>query len=174
MTFTPRGAPANDTATVDAQANGFVRLVVTDVSSGDFGADTLPILVTQLPGIIFVNPPVDSVAVGGTATFVGTAVDLGGDTITTVPIHWRLDNTFNRHLTIIDTATPHQVVVRLDSTPFGGEFVTAFAVRGPGDTIYGSAEVVNPLVLPIDVGRPTLGDHRERGDAHGLRRAPGR
>lgn len=152
VTFTTRGAPANDTATVDAQANGFARLVVTDVSSGNFGADTLPILVTQLPGIIFVTPPVDSVAVGGTATFVGTAVDLGGDTMSTVPIHWRNDNTFNPHLTIIDTATPHQVVVRLDSTPFSGEFITAFAVRGPGDTIFGSAEVVNPLVLPIDVG----------------------
>jgi YVTN family beta-propeller protein len=152
VTFTPRGAPANDTATVDAQTNGFARLVVTDVSSGNLGADTLPILVTQLPGFIFVTPPVDSVAVGGTATFVGTAVDLGGDTMSTVPIHWRIDNTFNPHLTIIDTATPHQVVVRLDSTPFGGEFITAFAVRGPGDTIYGSAEVVNPLGLQIDVG----------------------
>src|SRR5512142_2902033 len=69
----------------------------------------------------------------------------------TLPIHWRVDNTVNPHLTIVDTTTPHQAVVRVDSTPFGSEFVTAFVARGPGDTLYGFSQVVNPVLTHIDV-----------------------
>jgi YVTN family beta-propeller protein len=147
-----RGTPANDSALVTALATGFVRLVVKDTGASNFGSDTLPVLVDQRPGFISLTPDVDSVLVGGTTTFKATVIDFAGDTIPGAPVHWRINNAFNPHMTIIDTATPHQVVVRLDSTPFGGEFITAFAVRGPGDTIYGSAEVVNPLGLQIDVG----------------------
>jgi YVTN family beta-propeller protein len=147
VTFTTRGAPANDSALVTAQANGFVRFVVTDASANNFGADTLPILVQQLPSEVLITPP-DSqlVLVGGTATFQGVVVDQGGDTMPTTPIHWRNDFSFNKHLTIIDTATPNQVIVRLDSTPLGAEYVAALAVRGPGDTAYGFARVINPVI----------------------------
>jgi YVTN family beta-propeller protein len=147
VTFATRGAPANDTATVTAETNGFVRLVVQDNSSNDFGSDTLPILVQQLASEVLITPP-DSqlVLVGGTATFQGVAVDQGGDTMFTTPIHWRNDFSFNQHLTIIDTATPNQVVVRLDSTPLGAEYIAALAVRGPGDTAYGFARVINPVI----------------------------
>jgi len=152
VSLSVRGTPANDSATVTALANGFVRLVATDTTPNNFGADTLPIQVTQLPGIITVTPPLDSVLVGGTLTFNATAIDLAGDTMPAVPIHWRIDNTFNPHLSIVDTATPHQVVVRLDSTPFGSEGIRAFAVRGPGDTLYGFAQVTNPLLKQVQVG----------------------
>jgi YVTN family beta-propeller protein len=90
--------------------------------------------------------------VGGTATFQGVVVDQGGDTMPTTPIHWRNDFSFNRHLTIIDTATPNQVIVRLDSTPLGAEYIVALAVRGPADTAYGFARVVNPVIEQLTVG----------------------
>jgi YVTN family beta-propeller protein len=153
VTFSTRGAPANDSALVTAVANGFVRFIVTDNSSNNFGADTLPVLVQQLPSEVLISPP-DSqlVLVGGTATFQGVVVDQGGDTMPTTPIHWRNDFSFNKHLTIIDTATPNQVIVRLDSTPLGAEYIAALAVRGPGDTAYGFARVVNPIIEQQTVG----------------------
>ncbi len=151
VTVTTRGTPANDSATVRALANGFVRLVVKDAGGSNLGSDTMPVLVSQLPGYIYVTPDTVSVPVGGTTTFTATVTDFGGDTMPTVPIHWRPDNPFNPHLRVIDTATAHQAVVRLDSTPFGGEYVTAFAARGPGDTAYGYAQVINPLLKPITV-----------------------
>jgi DNA-binding beta-propeller fold protein YncE len=152
VTFTTRGVPANDSATVTTLSDGFVRFVVQDQSANNFGADTMPVLVNQLPGYIYVTPDTASVLVGGTTLFTATVTDFGGDTMPTVPIHWRSDNPFNPHLRIIDTATVHQAIVRLDSTPFGGEYVTAFTPRGPGDTAYGYAQVINPVRLPIPVG----------------------
>ena len=147
LTLATRGAPANDSAQVTALADGFARLAVRDVSANNFGTDTLPILVQQLASEVLITPP-DSqlVLVGGTATFQGVVVDQGGDTMPTTPIHWRNDFSFNKHLTIIDTATPHQVTVRLDSTPLGAEYIAALAVRGPGDTAYGFARVINPVI----------------------------
>ncbi len=135
-----------------AQTNGFVRLVVKDNSSNNFGSDTLPILVQQLPSFVVVTPDSQLVLVGGTATFQAVAVDQGGDTMTTTPIHWRNDFSFNKHLTITDTATPHQAIVRVDSTPLGAEYIAALAVRGPGDTAYGFARVVNPVIDQQTVG----------------------
>ncbi len=151
VTFTTRGAPANDSATVTAQSNGFVRFVVKDISANNFGSDTMPILVNQVPGYIYVSPDTISVSVGGTTTFKATVTDFGGDTMPTVPIHWRPDNPFNPHLKITDTTVAHQAVVRLDSTPFGREYVTAFSPRAPGDTAYGYAQVINPVLKPINV-----------------------
>lgn len=142
----------HDLAYVTARGNGFVRLAVKDTSGNNFGQDTLSILVQQLPSIVLVTPDTVSVPVGGTTTFRGTVIDAGGDTMTALPVHWRNDNTINPHVTIIDTSVANQVKVRLDSTPFGGENITAFAIGGPGDTAYGSSQVVNPLVLRIGVG----------------------
>lgn len=152
VTFTTRGAPANDSALVTAQTNGFVRLVAKDNSASNFGSDTLPILVQQLPAEVRISPDSQIVLVGGTATFQGAVVDQGGDTMPGTPIHWRPDFSFNRHLTIVDTATANQVTVRLDSTPLGAEYVAGLAVRGPGDTAYGFARVVNPVIDRQTVG----------------------
>ncbi len=152
LTLATRGAPANDSATITALANGFARLAVKDVSANNFGTDTLPILVQQLPSFVVVTPDSQLVLVGGTATFQAVAVDQGGDTMTTTPIHWRNDFSFNKHLTITDTATPHQAIVRLDSTPLGAEYIAALAVRGPGDTAYGFGRVVNPVIDQQTVG----------------------
>ncbi len=152
VSFTTRGAPANDSALVTALSNGFARFIVTDNSSNNFGADTLPILVQQLPYIVQISPDSQLVLVGGTATFQATAVDQGGDTMPGVAIHWRPDFSFNPHLTIIDTATANQAIVRLDSTPLGAEYIAALAVRGPGDTAYGFARVVNPVIEQQTVG----------------------
>ncbi len=69
-----------------------------------------------------------------------------------IPIHWRPSNTVNRHLTIVDTSVANQATVRVDSTPFGFEDVTAFAVRGPGDTIFNAASVQNPATKLFPVG----------------------
>ncbi len=151
ITVATRGTPAGDTATVTALANGFVRLVVTDTSANAFGADTMPVQITQAPGYIYVTPDTVSVLVGGTTTFQAVVTDFGGDTMPTVPVHWRADNPFNPHLRIIDTSIVHQVTVRLDSTPFGSEYVTAFAARAPGDTAYGFGQVFNPVLTPIAV-----------------------
>jgi hypothetical protein len=152
VTFTTRGAPANDSALVTAETNGFVHFVVTDASSNNFGADTLPILVQQLPYVVQISPDSQLVLVGGTATFQAAAVDQGGDTMPGVAIHWRPDFSFNPHLTIVDTATANQAVVRLDSTPLGAEYIAALAVRGPGDTAYGFARVLNPIIEQQTVG----------------------
>jgi YVTN family beta-propeller protein len=152
VTFTTRGAPANDSALVTAQANGFVRFVVTDASANNFGADTLPVLVQQLPYLVQISPDSQLVLVGGTAAFQAAAVDQGGDTMPGVAIQWRPDFSFNPHLTIIDTATANQAIVRLDSTPLGAEYIAALAVRGPGDTAYGFARVVNPVIEQQTVG----------------------
>ena len=152
VTFTTRGAPANDSALVTAVANGFVRFIVTDNSSSNFGADTMPILVQQLPYVVQISPDSQLVLVGGTAAFQAAAVDQGGDTMPGVAIHWRPDFSFNPHLTIIDTATANQAIVRLDSTPLGAEYLAALAVRGPGDTAYGFARVINPIIEQQTVG----------------------
>ena len=63
------GAPASDTALVTARGDGFARLIVKDVSVNNFGTDTLPILVQQLPYTVQVTPDTVSVLVGGTTTF---------------------------------------------------------------------------------------------------------
>lgn len=152
VTLDSMNAFPRDVAYVTARSNGVVRLAVKDTSGNNFGQDTLSILVQQLPSIVLVTPDTVSVPVGGTTTFRGTVIDAGGDTMTALPVHWRNDNTFNPHVTIIDTSVANQVKVRLDSTPFGGENITAFAIGGPGDTAYGSSQVVNPLVLRIAVG----------------------
>jgi YVTN family beta-propeller protein len=44
------------------------------------------------------------------------------------------------------------VTVRLDSTPFGGEYVDALAERAPGDTAYGYGELLNPVWIQRTVG----------------------
>jgi DNA-binding beta-propeller fold protein YncE len=108
--------------------------------------------VQQLPAEVKINPDSQVVFVGGTATFQGAVVDQGGDTMPGTPIHWRPDFSINRHLTIVDSATANQVTVRLDSTPLGAEYVAALAVRGPGDTAYGFARVVNPVIDQQAVG----------------------
>jgi YVTN family beta-propeller protein len=147
-----RGTPANDSALVTALANGFVRLAVTDTSGNNFGTDTMPVLVQQLPSYIYVSPDTVSVLVGATTTFAATVVDAAGDTMSGVPVHWRPDNTVNPHLTIVDTSVAGQVTVRLDSTPFGGEYVDALAERAPGDTAYGYGELLNPVWIQRTVG----------------------
>lgn len=144
-------APPHDIGNVTARTNGFVKLAVKDLSGNNFGSDTLPILVQQTPYSVLVSPDTVSVLVGGTTAFHAAVVDQNGDTMAT-PIHWRRDTQFNPHLTIVDSSVANQVTVRLDSTPFGGEFVDAFAVRAPGDTIFGYGEIINPLQLRLDVG----------------------
>jgi YVTN family beta-propeller protein len=99
-----------------------------------------------------VSPDTVSVLVGGTATFTAAAIDAAGDTIPATPIHWRPDNPVNPHMTLVDTATANQATVRLDSTPMGGEYVTAFAVRAPGDTAFGFGQVMNPVLQQFPVG----------------------
>jgi YVTN family beta-propeller protein len=152
VSVTTRGTPANDSALVTALANGFVRLVVEDTTPNNFGTDTLPILVAQTVSTILVSPDTVSVLVGGTATFTAAAIDAAGDTIPATPIHWRPDNPVNPHMTLVDTATANQATVRLDSTPMGGEYVTAFAVRAPGDTAFGFGQVMNPVLQQFPVG----------------------
>jgi len=108
--------------------------------------------VQQLPYLVQISPDSQLVLVGGTAAFQAAAVDEGGDTMPGVAIHWQSADSLNPHLTIIDTATANQVIVRLDSTPFGAEFVEAFALRGPGDTAFGFARVINPVIEQRTVG----------------------
>lgn len=148
VTFDSTNASPQDVGFVTARANGLARIAVTDVSGNNFGTDTLPILVRQLPSAVLVRPDTVSVPVGGTTTFTGTVVDAAGDTMTT-PVHWRNDNTVNPHVRIIDTSVANQVTVRLDSTPFGGEYITAFTT---GDTAVGFAQVLNPLTRQFPVG----------------------
>jgi YVTN family beta-propeller protein len=145
-------APPHDIGFVTARANGLAKLAVKDQSGNNFGTDTLPILVQQLPSAVLVSPDTVSVPVGGTTIFHAAVIDQAGDTMTT-PIHWRRDLPFNYHLTVVDTSIANQATVRLDSTPYSGEFVDAFAVRAPGDTIFGFGEIINPLVLQIGVGQ---------------------
>jgi YVTN family beta-propeller protein len=142
----------HDIGFVTARANGFARLAVKDVSGNNFGTDTLPILVQQTPNQVLVSPDTVSVLVGGTTVFRAAVIDQAGDTMTT-PIHWRRDLPFNYHLTVIDTSIAKQATVRLDSTPFGTEYVDAFAVRAPGDTIFGFGGIVNPILLRLTVGQ---------------------
>ena len=148
-----RGSAANDIGFVTARANGFVRLVVKDGATFQFGSDTLPIFVNQLPGVIHVTPDTISALVGSTTTFRAIVLDQGGDTMPAAVVHWRPDNPLNPHITIVDTATVNQVKVRLDSTPFGGDFVDAFAARAPGDTVFGFGEVLNPVTLRLSVAQ---------------------
>ncbi len=150
VTFDSTNAFPHDVGYVTARSNGVVVLAVKDTSGNNFGSDTLPIRVVQLPSVVLVTPDTVSVAVGGTTTFHGTVVDAAGDTMTT-PVHWRDDNTVNRHLTITDTSVANQVTVRLDSTPFGAETITAYAIGGPGDTAYGAGQVLNPVMLQLPV-----------------------
>ncbi|HTH64466.1 MAG TPA: invasin domain 3-containing protein [Gemmatimonadales bacterium] len=142
----------HDIGFVTARANGVARIAVKDVSGNGFGTDTLPILVQQLPNAVLVSPDTVSVPVGGTTVFHAAVIDQAGDTMTT-PIHWRRDLSFNYHLTVIDTSIANQATVRLDSTPFGTEYVDAFAVRAPGDTIFGFGGIVNPVLLHLTVGQ---------------------
>ncbi|HMA42336.1 MAG TPA: invasin domain 3-containing protein [Gemmatimonadales bacterium] len=151
VTFAPHGA-LSDSALVTAVANGFARLIATDTTTNDFGADTLPILVQQKVSQLLVSPDTVSVLVGGTATFAAVAIDVAGDTVTTAQIHWRPYTPFNPHITITDTATANQATVRLDSTPVGQEYVTAFTVIAPGDTAYGFGQVINPVLKQMPVG----------------------
>jgi YVTN family beta-propeller protein len=153
VTLSTHGVPANDSAVVTAVANGFVRLVVTGTTPNAFGSDTMPILVQQLPSYIYVTPDTVSVLVGGSATFKATVVDAAGDTMSGAPVYWRSDNTYNPHLAIVDSSVAGQVTVRLDSTPFGGEYVVAVSPRAlPGDTAYGYGEVLNPVWTQHTVG----------------------
>src|SRR5262249_35378644 len=142
----------HNTQYVTARSNGFVKLAVKDASGNNFGTDTLPILVQQLPSVVVVTPDTVSVLVGNSTTFRGTVLDAGGDTMA-IPVHWRDDNTVNRHLTITDSSVANQVTVRLDSTPFGSEYITGYAIGGPGDTAYGYGQVINPLALQLTVGQ---------------------
>jgi YVTN family beta-propeller protein len=148
-----RGSSAQDIAFVTARANGFVRLVVKDGATFQFGSDTLPVLVTQLPGTIHVTPDTISALVGSTTTFRAVVLDQGGDTMPAAVVHWRLDNPSNPHITIVDTATVNQVKVRLDSTPFGGEAVDALTARAPGDTVFGFGQVLNPVTVRLTVAQ---------------------
>jgi YVTN family beta-propeller protein len=143
----------HDIGFVTARANGVARIAVKDVSGNNFGSDTLPILVQQIPAQVLVSPDTISVPVGQSTTFRAAVVDQGGDTMTATPVHWRPDNPFSPRLTIIDTATVNQAKVRLDSTPFGTEYVDAFAVRAPGDTIFGFGGIVNPILLRLTVAQ---------------------
>jgi YVTN family beta-propeller protein len=152
VTLTTHGALANDSAVVTALADGFVRLVATDTTPNNFGSDTMPILVQQLPGVVYVTPDTVSVLVGGTATFTATVVDLGGDTMPGYPVHWRPDNPLDPHITIVDSSVAGQVTVRLDSTPFGASYVDALAARATGDTVYGYGELFNPVWSQRTVG----------------------
>jgi YVTN family beta-propeller protein len=147
-----RGTPANDSALVTALTNGFVRLVVTDTSASDLGSDTMPVLVQQTAYNIIVSPDTASVLIGGTATYNGAAVDPGGDTLATAQVHWRPYDPFNTHITIVDTSVANQVTVRLDSTPFGYDYVEAFTVNPAGDTVFGTAQITNPVLKQLPVG----------------------
>ncbi|HET9708689.1 MAG TPA: invasin domain 3-containing protein [Gemmatimonadales bacterium] len=142
----------HDIGYVTARANGFARLAVKDISVHGYGTDTLPILVQQTPFAVLVSPDTVSVPVGGQTIFRAAVVDQNGDTMV-APVRWRRDNPFSPHLTIIDTATANQAKVRLDSTPFGSEYVDAFAVRAPGDTIFGFGGIVNPILLRLTVAQ---------------------
>jgi YVTN family beta-propeller protein len=161
VTFTTRGTPANDTATVDAQSDGFARLVVTDISSGNLGADTLPILVHQVGYYILITPDSASVLIGNSATFQATVVDFGNEPLAGDTVHWRFDPNQPGKLTIVDTSVFNQVTVRMDSTPIGSTFLTAFWARpradtafgySPFDTLQSFATVFNPVQTPIAVG----------------------
>jgi YVTN family beta-propeller protein len=147
VTLDSTSAFPHDVGFVTARTNGVVRLAVKDVSGNNFGTDTLPILVNQLPYQVLVTPDTVSVLIGGTTTFHGAVVDAAGTSIVRT-VHWR-DDSFNRHLTIIDTSVANQVTVRLDSTPFGSEYLTAFT---SGDTAVGSGQVLNPVVSRLPVG----------------------
>ncbi len=160
ITFTTGGLPANDLAFATGHDNGITWLVAVDSAdpaSPSFGKrDSVPILVQQQAVSISTTPFSDTLLVGETATFKAAALDLGGDTVRALAVHWRIDET-PPHLSIIDSAVANQITVRLDSTPFGQTGATAFAVRAPGDTLFGFAYVFNPAQLRIDVGAVPFG-----------------
>ncbi|HXL33553.1 MAG TPA: hypothetical protein VN953_01405, partial [Gemmatimonadales bacterium] len=154
-----RGAPANDTVQVQAHESGTTWLVAVDSGSGSptLGKrDSIPILVQQEAFTIGTSPFSDTLLVGETATFRAAVLDVGGDTIRGMTVHWRIDEA-PPHLSIIDSSVVNQVTVRLDSTPYGQTAATAFVVRAPGDTLFGSAYVFNPAQLRIDVGAVPFG-----------------
>ncbi|HTR19833.1 MAG TPA: invasin domain 3-containing protein, partial [Gemmatimonadales bacterium] len=150
VTGTDRGI-----ATISAHQNGPIELIAHDSSGLALGEDTLAITVNQLTSQIVVVPDTVSGLVGGATTFVGHALDQGSDTVSNAAIHWRIDGI--PHLTITDTSVVRQVTVRLDSTPLGQAAVTAFVVRGPGDTVFGLGNVVNPVARRLGVGSNPIG-----------------
>ena len=165
VTFTTRGAPANDSALVTAEAEGFARLVVQDGSANNFGADTLPILVQQVGYFILITPDSASVLIGNTTTFQATVVDGGSEPLVGETVHWRFDPGQPGKLTIVDTSVVNQVTVRMDSTPIGSTFLTGFWGRpladtafgySPFDTLHSFVAVFNPVQTAIATGTNPL------------------
>ena len=159
-----RGAPANDSATVSAHAEGTSWLVAVDTASGSVTfteRDSMPILVQQVGYFIVITPDSASVLIGNTTTFQATVVDAGNQPLVGDTVHWRFDQSQPGKLTIVDTSVFNQVTVRMDSTPIGSTFLTGFWGRpladtafgySPFDTLLSFAAVFNPVQTPIAVG----------------------
>jgi YVTN family beta-propeller protein len=160
----PRGAPAGDTLTLRAQANGLSWLVAEDTASGSptFGKrDSVPVLSHQVAGYIQFSPDSAEVLVGGSANFAAEIRDLAGRPYVGGTITFRVDP-FQPGTLTITGASATQVTVRLDATPIGSTWVTGYMPRPAadtiagdqlGDTVFGYGRVDNPLRLQIDVGQ---------------------
>ena len=148
-----QGGLAHDTVFVQAHDNGTTWLKVVNTGAQG-GQDSLPILVQQEAFTIGTAPFSDTLLVGETATFRAAALDVGGDTIRGMTVHWRIDEA-PPHLSILDTSVANQVTVRLDSLPLNGQTaVAAYTVRAPGDTLFQFAYVFNPVVTSVAAGDP--------------------
>jgi len=152
----------NEIAFITARQNGVDSIAAHQTLGAPLvpAFDTLAIDVQQVPFQILINPASTPVGLGDTVTFSASVSDLGGAAVVPSPaIHWRADPPFTGYVTFIDTTSIAGVAkVRLDSVypsffQLPADVVTAFAVRGPGDTLVHFAQVVNPIQVDVTTGQ---------------------